>query len=413
MIDEEHQPAGPPGQEEPAGPGPAQLGLMASLRALPRPVIPLLVGVAVNRSGSLVSAFLVLYLTSIGYPPGRAGIALSAFGFGTVVGILLGGQVADRLGHRHTIGLSSIANGLLAGSIPFVHAYGPLLAVCAGAGLMSQLFRPAAVAMLAELTPPQRLVLTSAAYRVSLNVGATLGPLLAALLLTWSFTALFLANLVGSALFGTLALLTLPRRASAPADDGVPTSYAAVLADWRFLLMAVSLFAIATVEVQYLSILPITVRDRGLPPVAYSVLVALNGLLVILVELPLTRVTQTWPIRRAILLGTALIAVGISLYGFAATYPLMVAFTILWTMGEIVSAPSAAAYPALAAPSALRGRYIATATACQTLGYAVGPAFGTLLFQYTGSFVWIACAALGSAAVAMVAAGVRQPRTLV
>jgi predicted MFS family arabinose efflux permease len=391
----------------------AQLGLLPSLRALPRPVVPLLVGVAINRSGSLVSAFLVLYLTSIGFPPGQAGIALSAYGVGTVSGIIVGGRVADQLGHRLTIGLSSIATGVLAGSIPFVHPYGPLLVVCAGAGLMSQLFRPAAVALLAELTPPQRLVLTTAAYRVSLNVGATLGPLLAALLLTWSFTILFIANLVGSVAFGALALVSLPRvSTTAATSSGQAVSYRGVFSDRRFLLMAASLLAIATVEVQFLSILPITVRAHGLPPVAYSVLVALNGLLVILVELPLTRVTQTWPIRRPILMGTALIALGISLYGVAGTYALLLAATVVWTMGEIVSAPSAAAYPALVAPPAARSRYIATATACQTLGYAVGPALGTLLFQYAGGLVWIACAALGAAAVAMVAISVRQPQTL-
>ena len=54
---------------------------------------------------------------------------------------------------------------------------------------------------------------------------------------------------------------------------------------------------------QYLAILPLSVRADGLAVAVYGSLVALNGLLVITCELPLTTVTQRWAARTAAMVG--------------------------------------------------------------------------------------------------------------
>ena len=63
----------------------------------------LLFGVFVNQLGAFVQVFLVLFLVDSGVGQGRAGLALGAYGAGSVLRALLGGRLADRLGRRATM----------------------------------------------------------------------------------------------------------------------------------------------------------------------------------------------------------------------------------------------------------------------------------------------------------------------
>ncbi|QEU90389.1 MFS transporter [Streptomyces kanamyceticus] len=389
-------------------------GIRAALRELPTPARLLLAGVALNRMGSYVQVFVVLYVTHLGHTAGQAGLVLTGYGAGSVLGTLLGGTLAERLGNRRTIAGSVIATGLLTAALPAAPGYWALLLTVAAIGAASQVYRPAAAALLAELLPAHRLVVASAAFRLALNVGAALGPLAGAALLTGSYTLMFEVNAVVSVLFGLVALVVLPGGGGAPkaARGSTGARYADVLRDRAFTLVVLALFLIALVESQYLTALPLDLRERGVPTAVYTALVALNGLLVIVGELPLTRYVQTWPMRVSIAGGIALIGCGIGLYGIHAGAALLVAATVVWTLGEMVAAPSTLAYPALTAPDGARGRYIAALSAGQSVGYAAGPALGALLFQAVGGAVWPVFAAVGLLAAAAARSGVRQPDAL-
>jgi MFS family permease len=384
---------------------PAAPRVLQTLRELPGSARLLVGGVAINRMGSFVQVFLVLYLVDRGESAGRAGLALTVYGLGAVSGVFLGGTVSDRVGPRRTIIVSMVASGLLIGLLPFVTGYALLLPTCLGAGLAGQLYRPAAFSMLASLTPPDRLVLVAATYRLGLNIGSTAGPLLGAALLTWSPYALFLVDTATALLFALAAWRGLPATPVEPPEQR--QAAASPLRDGRFVAVAAALALIALVEVQYVAALPLHVRDQGLPVGAYGLLVALNGLVVIAFELPLTRFVQGWPPRRAVPLGIALIGVGISLYGLPGGLPMLAAATLVWSLGEIVGAPSAAAYPAMVAPAAARGRYVALVTGGQSSGYAIGPVLGTLAYPVSPALTWAACAALGLLAAATARFGIR------
>ena len=63
-------------------------------------------GSFVNRFGSFVLVFLVIWLTEEGYSPAQAGAAVSAYGVGALGASLLGGYLADRIGRRNAIAVS-------------------------------------------------------------------------------------------------------------------------------------------------------------------------------------------------------------------------------------------------------------------------------------------------------------------
>ncbi|HXV91734.1 MAG TPA: MFS transporter, partial [Pseudonocardia sp.] len=158
-------------------------GVLAALRATPVPVRYLLGGVLINQMGAFIQTFLVLYLVERGLSLGAAGAALAAFSAGAVLGTLLGGELTQRFGARATIAGAMGSSALLVGSLPLVASPGTfwlLLVVVVLSGLVTQAYRPAAAVLLSELMPQEHRVMAFSMMRIAMNVGAAVGPLLAA-----------------------------------------------------------------------------------------------------------------------------------------------------------------------------------------------------------------------------------------
>jgi MFS family permease len=99
-------------------------------------------------------------------------------------------------------------------------------------------------------------------------------------------------------------------------------------------------------------------------------------------------------VRPVLAAGYALTALGFSATGLATTVPLLVGTVVIWTFGEMVESPVAAAFVAGLAPEHMRGRYQGTWTSMFALSFIIGPAVGSLLFQSSEPALWLACAAL-------------------
>src|SRR5947209_6075409 len=124
-----------------------------NLRDLPWSVWMLCGGAFVNRFGSFVVPFLILYVVRHGYSPAQAGLVASGYGAGSIVASIGGGAMADRWGRAFTIATSMVGSAF---SMLLLSQAGGilLLVVLAGlAGLCSELYRPATGAILADLVP--------------------------------------------------------------------------------------------------------------------------------------------------------------------------------------------------------------------------------------------------------------------
>jgi hypothetical protein len=253
-----------------------------------------------------------------------------------------------------------------------------------------------------------------AMYRLAYNVGGTAAPLIGAALIAVSFNLLFWAEALAALGYAAIAAFLLPRRdpavtgptagTAATADTadaagraepagGRRDGYLAVLADGRFVLFLAAMAINAAVYVQYLSTLPVAMSDAGLGTLWYSAMVALNGAIVIGLELLVTRVTQRWPMRVVIAAGFVLLGGGLACYALPFGVAVFVVGTLVWTLAEIIAGPSVFAYPAMAAPDHLRGRYNGAGTAAFGVGSAAGSMFGLAIYSQVGEAVWLWCAA--------------------
>jgi MFS family permease len=394
----------------------AGTGIWATFRDSPRAVKAILTGVFINRLGGLLNIFLVLFLTAEGYSIEQATLALGVYGGGAVIGVLIGGSLADRLGARTATVISMVGSGALLAALLYLPNYPLQLLTVALVSLVAQMYRPASSTLLAELTPKSRLVMTMAMYRFGLNLGTTAAPLVGFALYSLNgnqYTLLFWADATVAFAYAIVAFLVLPARrpkTAGPADVPAPKAgYREVIADRRYLLYLGATFFNAVVYVQYMSTLPLDVNAHHVAIFWYTAAVSINGFLVIAFEMLFTKVSQKWPLRLTVGLAFALVGVGMAVYGLPLGPAVIIIGTLIWTLAEIIGGPAVFSYPALAGPAHLKGRYIGGFQFMFGLGTAVGPMLGGLVFAWLGHGVWPVMALAAAAATVLGVTGVRRP----
>lgn len=367
------------------------------IRRTPGPVWLLLIGTLVNRFGSFVLIFLVLYLTRNGYTVAQAGVAVSTYGVGGLTSALVGGYLTDRIGRRRTIGLSMFSAAAVMVALSQTTALVPVIVLAGLAGLTGELYRPASSAYLTDLTKAGERVTAFALYRLAINLGAAAGPAVGGFVAERSFTLLFLGDAVTSAVFGFVALFFLPSTVPARETETTTASGSTreMIADRNFMLFLVGATIAALVYFQAYSTFPVQVTAYGFSSSVYGMLIGLNGLLVILVELPFSMVTRRFDPRRVLALGILLIGAGFFIVGMGQSLVFLVAAVIVFTLGEIVHAPVAGAFVADLASPAMRGRYMGAFGVGYGVALVFGPGLGTLALQHSPSALWTGCFVLG------------------
>jgi MFS family permease len=403
---------------DPDEPGP--LGVIATWRQTPRQAKALLAGVFVSRLAGFLQIFLVLFLTHKGFSAGQAGLALGLYGAGAVLGSFAGGYLSDRLSARSATLISMVGSAALIVSILYLGSYLLVLLAVILVSTVSQLYRPAAQAMLTDLVPPGQLVMVTAMYRLCLNLGTSAAPLIGVALVSVSYNLLFWGEAAAALAYGLIALTALPRRVK-PAE-GHPveakteesrSGYAAVFADWRYVFYLAAVLLIMIVYSQYTAALPLAIVHAKLSIWWYGAVVTLNAAVVVMLEVAATKYVQTWPLRRTALMGFGLIAVGYAMYAIAIVPFFLILGTLIWTASEIIGGPTTFAYPGMVAPAHLRGRYFGAMQTCVGLGSTIGPIIGVALWNGVGQSVWLWAAAVGILSAVCAGIGMRDPKSIV
>ena len=348
--------------------------------------------------------FLVLYLVDErAFSVPEAGLAVSAYGFGSLGASLVGGYLADRIGRRNSIALSMFGSAAAMLALSQAKALALIVVLTALTGLAGELYRPASSALLTDLTDPGRRVTAFALYRLAINAGFAAGPAVAGLLAERSFFLVFLVDALTSCALGLVALVALPEGVRVERrDERRGEALRAIRADRGFVLFLLASTAAAFVYFQAQATLPLHVVDAGFSMALYGALISLNGAIVVVLELPLTAVTQRFPARPVMALGFVLTGIGFGLTGLADTTVVLALTVSVWTIGEIVNAPVASAYVADLAPQHLRGRYQGSWSLTWSLGLILAPSLGTALYAVSAEALWAVCAALGALAAALV-----------
>jgi predicted MFS family arabinose efflux permease len=405
----------------------------SSLRGLPRTVWLLWTAILVNRAGTMVLPFLVLYLThSVGLSASRATLALAVYGLGAVVTAPLAGRLADQSGPRRIVIGSLTASATLLLFFPMARTFPQILAMTLAWSVAGESLRPASLAWLTNLVPPDRRRAAFALSRLAVNLGMSLGPAVAGFVVQVSFTAIFVLDAATSLAAAALLLLaTRPDTGARPmgarpsgaarttgrdgdagsaGDTGDGTVFTGrpdlrAWRDTRFLYFLAAILPVQAVFFQIQGTVPLfLVRDLGLAESAYGLMFTLNTALIIFLEVPLNGAMSEWSYRRTLGLGAFLIGTGFGALALAVGQWSVAATVVVWTFGEMILLPGSAAFVADVAPPGRRGEYLGLYSMSFSGAFAAAPWLGARVMETLGPrAVWIFAFAFGVLSLALIA----------
>lgn len=372
---------------------------LSAFSGLSRPVWVLSLATLVNRSGTMVMPFLVLFLIEErGFTTAEAGRALAVYGVAALPGAYLGGWLSDRAGARRVMIWSLAATGagfLLLGQM---EGEASIFATISGIALLGETFRPAVGAALATAAPPGERTRAFALNRLAVNLGMTLGPAAGGFLALRSYDWLFLVD--GATCLAAAGVVALwfrepPRQPAAPVPGAPPER-----SPWRdgpFLAFIGLLALLSTVFFQLVGTFPLTLRDvHGLSEAGIGLALAVNTLLIVLFEMVLIDKVQRFDPLAMVGLGALFIGLGLALLPFGSGFAWVAATVAVWTVGEMLALPLAGGVVADRAGEANQGRYMGLLQVAFGVAFIVAPLAGTWTYQRFGPTVLgLGCGAVG------------------
>ena len=390
-------------------PQPRPTTLWQDLRSLPGQYWILFAGTLVNRFGTFVLPFLVIYLRMRGYDGNVIGFTLGAYGAGSLVAGIIGGYLCDKIGRKPTMLISCGGAATSMMLLSQAHGVNALVAATFMTGLTAGMHGPAAGALIADLIPPELRVRAYSCQRWAINVGFAAGMATAGFMAKHSFMALFIADAATTLLLGLTVLFGLkPRPVIASCRNGWGHALRHIKSNVPFQLGCASSFLISIVFLQMSCTYSLqTTEGAGLDERTYGLLMALNGIMIAFMELPLTGYTRRFRPVRIMAVGYVLIGIGMGINAAGASLPLLVISMAVFTVGEMIAMPVNSGYMASLAPDEMRGRYQGVMSISWSSATLVGPSMGILIYQFNPPVLWLSIMGLGFLAALLTLATTR------
>jgi predicted MFS family arabinose efflux permease len=354
----------------------------------------------VNRAGTMVLPFLVLYLTQVrGLSAVHAGSILGLYGVGSVAGSFLGGWLSDRVGTRRAQQISLLGGGaafLVLGAARHPSHIAFLVLVAA---VINDSFRPANMAAFAEHAPPALQPRSFALLRLAINAGMAVGPTAGGLLAMHGYFWLFVLDGVTC----WLAALLLSLLCAQDEESGSPTEEIARPTGpppWRdgpFLALTAYTVALACVFFQFVATLPLSFRELyGLRENAIGLLFGWNALLVVMFEMVVVHRAERYRRPHVIGAGALIVCVGMGMTPLGSGIAFAVLSVTVWTFGEMLSLPLLNVVAAGRATPGNRGRYMGLYTTAFSAALVFAPGLGSFVYERLGpQALWYGVAGLG------------------
>lgn len=321
----------------------------------------------------------VVYVEQLGFAAATVGLALGLRQLFQQGFTLVGGMLADMIGVRALIGAGVLIRAV--GFVSLAYAGTPALlflamGLSALGGALFEAPSRAAMAALAEVESRARVF---ALNGVVGGLGMTLGPLVGALLLRLNFQSVALgAAACFLAVVGTVLLLPAVRVASGQQSMGYGLRLA--FGDRTFVTFTALLMGFWFMWVQLTLSLPLVAERLTGSSDAVGVIYALNAGLTVVFQYPIMRVVE----RRLrpltlLILGVAVMALGLGLVAAAESMAALVACVIIFTLGTLLATPTQQSVTAALADERALGSYFGVSSLALALGGSLGNVAGGLL----------------------------------
>ncbi|WKU02937.1 MFS transporter [Micromonospora sp. HUAS LYJ1] len=333
--------------------------------------LPRLLGAALTEwvgTGLFVAASAIYLVRIAGISERAVGLGMTLAGLGAMLTVVPIGMLADRYGIQRSLIAVCLWRAAATAGYAFVDGWLSFVLVTTAVVVGEQAAHPLTQALIGERTADSRRTRVMAAHRTVLNIGISVGGLLAVVPLTLGTPAAFRWSFVGTALLfvvaaGLVALLPGTPRSRYAA----PAGRLAALRDRRLLALT-AYDSVATLWLPILNVaLPLwVVGHTDVPPALVGILYAVNTVTVTVLQIPMSRfVDGTRAAQRSYSVSAALLALTCGTFALAPGLPsaatpvaLVVAILVL-SLGELCQVNAAWTLSYAVAPTARRAEYLA------------------------------------------------------
>jgi len=347
--------------------------------------------ILINRSGTMVVPFLSMYITqSLHRGIADAGLVITLFGIGALLGSAASGYFIDRVSFRAVQVCTSIAGGLLFLLMGQIGNFTLLCIMTVVLSFVAEAFRPANTAAVTAYATPETLTRSFTLNRLATNIGFGMGSAAGGVLAAVNYHLLFWVEGAVYIIAGILTWLLLPPVVKKQKEAVAPPA-AAAGSPWKDAFLLRFLLPVAIYSTCFLllfRLVPVYWKEHlHIQESAIGWLLGLNGMLVAVFEMVLVKY---WENRRSdmyyIISGVMATAVGYLLLIMPGMAPLLMAVgsVVFITMGEMMALPFINSVIMRRSGEHNRGQYAAAYALAWSVAQVAGPGGGALITEQYG-----------------------------
>lgn len=345
----------------------------------------------------MVIPFLSLYLTSdVGMTMAQVGWVMTAFGVGSLIGSWLGGKLSDSIGFYPTMLWSLMLSGVAFIALQYVKTFELFCLAILVLMVILDTFRPALFVSLRSYSKPENRTRSVTLIRLAINLGFSAGPAIGGLIIaTLGYNGLFWVDGLTCMAAGVLILLLLDKKESKEQVQEAKETTEELRSPYKdkvYLLFLASVLLVGITFLQYFSTVPLYYRDvHNLSEQSIGLLLALNGLIIFLVEMPLVKALEDfgWSIYRILFISIILLALSFLVYNLVPWVGILLVGMVLMTVGEMINFPFANRFAMDRSDTGKAGSYMALYTIAFSIAHIVGHNAGLQSIANFGyEFTW-------------------------
>lgn len=348
--------------------------------------------ILVNRCGYMAVPFMSMYITqSLHRSIADAGLIITLFGAGSVLGGMAGGYLTDIWGFRPVQIVCLMISGLLFVLFGLVTNFTGLCFLIVLLSFFVEAFKPANSTAVAAYSSPENLTRSYALNRLAMNIGFGFGTSVGGILAAINYSLLFWVDGVVYAFAGVLIMLLLPAAKIVRQSGHVHTPEIKGQSPWKDALFVRFLVIVMLYMICFIllfRLVPVYWKEEmHIGESTIGILLGMNGIIIALFEMILIQnLANRRPDSYYMIAGTVFSGLAFSMLVVPVIAPVLLAAAavILFTIGEMLALPYISTFVMSRASSFNRGKYSAAYSVSQSVAQVIGPAAGGYIAAHWG-----------------------------
>ena len=352
----------------------------------------------INRSGYMAVPFMGLFVTqSLHRPASDAGLIITLFGLGSILGSAAGGKLTDVVGFRPVQVVAAIVSGIFFLVFANVTHFHTLCVLAVVISFFSEAFRPANFAAIAAYAKPGLETRSYSLNRLATNIGWAVGVSMGGLIASYDYKMLFFVDGTVSIIAGLCILWFLPKIKGYRKAIKEKTKDLVVRKPWqdpvfiKFILLS-TVFIICAFLV--FRVVPVFFKEVWkIDEFMIGLILGLNGIIIALFEMVMIHKIEK---KRSpiffIVVGVFFIAACFLVLLLPFSHPVVLGSLciVLFTIGEMFALPFINTFVMNRSNEFNRGLYAAGYMLCWSVAQVVGPTAGFFIAENYGyNILWL------------------------